>query len=81
MQDHHYYYYCAVVEYLYLKKIVLIIGRTIPTENSFSELVILGTMELSRRPMGVIVRIPSAVGLILAGERFNASDIMLSQCG
>ena len=28
----------------------------------------------------ILVFVPSAVGLILAGDRFNASDITLSQC-
>ena len=38
-------------------------------------------MELSQRSMDIFVHIPSAVGLISAGERFNASDIVLSEYG
>ena len=36
---------------------------------------------LPQKQMDIIVHIPSAVDLMLAGERFNASDIMLRQCG
>ena len=73
----------TVVQYLYLKKIIFKDSQDNNNRKQFfpsSYVILLRKMELSRRTMDIIVHIPSAVGLILAGVRFNASDIMLSQC-
>ena len=72
------------MQYLYLKKITPKIHRTITTENSFSELVILVVKENGAvsEADGYYCTCASSVGLIVwAGECFDTLDITLSQFG